>query len=109
MKIPGGGGGAGGGAKNPLLKFYPKAGQHLGGDGPPPLKRLPFPLYLLLWLSTIESKCFRVEVLSGRKWLGTPQKIPFQISFKELVSSMLFPDSWGDAPVPSSMLFPDSC
>ena len=57
----------GGGSKNPLLKFYPKAGQHLGGDGPPPLKRLPFPLYLLLWLSTIESKCFRVEVLSDRK------------------------------------------
>ena len=34
--------------------------------GPPP-EKAPFPLYLLLWLSTIESKCFRVEVLSDRK------------------------------------------
>ena len=28
--------------------------------------------------------------------------------FMVFVSSMLFPDSGGDAPVPSSMLFPDS-
>ena len=37
------------------------------GPWAPPPGKAPFPLYLLLWLSTIESKCFRVEVLSDRK------------------------------------------
>ena len=39
---------------------------------------------------------------------STSKMYEIQISFTTLVSSMLFPDTWGEAPVPSSMLFPDS-
>ena len=45
----------------------------------------------------------------GHKIVGGPaKKKSVSNFFYGLVSSMLFPDTGGDAPVPSSMLFPDS-
>ena len=44
----------------------------------------------------VESKRFRVEVLSGQKWMGAPQENSFSFySGVDVDSSKLFPDTWG--------------
>ena len=58
---------------------------------------------LVLWMTD------RLFPNIGFHRTSTSKMYEIQISFTTLVSSMLFPDTWGEAPVPSSMLFPDSC
>ena len=63
---------------------------------------------MLSLISTFELTNLKYDKFMIQVNIFFVQKIPFQVSVMVFVSSMLFPDTGGDVPVPSSMLFPDS-